>query len=104
MSDQGGNSSDAGFVRWWFGGFSCAGALTAGTLVAVLVNEEVLPTLGIALIAAIPGAILGLAVGTGVAEVLVVIAEGLGWDEEPPTSRISRFVRRMEQVTDQAGI
>jgi hypothetical protein len=65
VHDQGGNSSDAGFVRWWFGGFSCAGALTAGTLVAVLVNEEVLPTLGIALIAAIPGAILGLAVGTG---------------------------------------
>jgi hypothetical protein len=65
-------------------------------LAAVYVNGGVLGSLGIALI----GAILSLGVGIGIAEVLALIAEELGWDEKAPTTRIGRLVQRMEQVTD----
>ena len=65
-------------------------------LAAVYLNGGVLGSLGIALI----GAILGLGVGTGIAEVLVLIAEGLGVDDNAPTPAVSRLVQRMEQVTD----
>jgi hypothetical protein len=64
------------------------------------VNGGVLGSLGIALF----GAILGLYLGNGIGGVFVVIAEEFGWDEKPPTSRIGRFVERMEQVTDWVGI
>jgi hypothetical protein len=86
----------AAFVWWWLGGFVCAAALVAGTLAAVSMNAGVLGSLGIAFL----GATSGLAVGSGTAGVLVLIAEELGWDEQPPTSRIGRLVERMEQVTD----
>jgi hypothetical protein len=86
----------AAFVWWWLGGFACAGALVAGTLAAVSLNGGVLGSLGIAFL----GATLGLAIGSGIAFVFVLIAEELGWDEQPPTSRISRLVGRMEQVID----
>jgi hypothetical protein len=36
--------------------------------------------------------------------VLVVIAEGLGWDEKPPPARIGRLLQRIEQVTDMVGM
>jgi hypothetical protein len=84
------------FVWWWLGGFACAGALVAGTLAAVSMNGGVLGSLGIAFL----GAALGLPIGSGIAWVLVLIAEELGWDEQPPTSRISRLVECMEQVID----
>jgi hypothetical protein len=84
------------FVWWWLGGFSCAGALVGGVLAAVYLNEGVLGSFGIALM----GAILYLGVATGIAGVLVLIAEELGWDEEAPTPRIGRVIQRMEQVTD----
>jgi hypothetical protein len=88
------------FVRWWLGGFTCVGALAAGVLAAAFLNGGVLASLGIAVI----GAILGLMLGNGIAGVFVVVAEGFGWDETPPTSRIGRLVQCMEQVTDQEGI
>ena len=65
-------------------------------LAAVYVNGGVLGSLGIAII----GAILGLGVGSGIAGVLVLIAEELGWDEKAPTPRIGRLVQGMEEVTD----
>ncbi len=76
------------FVWWWLGGFACTGALVAGTLAAVSMNGGVLGSLGIAFL----GATLGLAIGSGIAWVLVLIAEELGWDEQPPSSRIRRLV------------
>ena len=96
MSGGGSRPSGALFVRWWLVGFSCAGALVGGVLAAVYLNGGVLGSLGIALI----GAILSLGVGIGIAGVLVLIAEELGWDEMAPTPRIGRLVQRMEQVTD----
>jgi hypothetical protein len=96
VSGANGKPSGSLFVWWWLGGFSCAGALVGGTLAAVYLNGGVLGSFGIALI----GAILSLGVGTGIAEVLVSIAEELGWDEKAPTPRIGRVVQRMEQVTD----
>ena len=84
------------FVWWWLGGFSCAGALVGGTLATVYLNGGVLGSFGIALIGAVPS----LGVGTGIAGVLVLIAEELGWDDKAPTPRIDRIVQRMEQVTD----
>jgi|GEM_PF-6172779 hypothetical protein len=88
------------FVRWWLGGFAGVGALAAGAVAAAFLSGGVLGSLGIAII----GAILGLEIGVGIAEMLVVIAEWLGWDEKPPPSRIGRLVQRMEQVTDMVGI
>jgi hypothetical protein len=35
----------------------------------------------------------GLEIGVGIAGVLVVIVEGLGWDEKPPPARIGRLVQ-----------
>ena len=96
MSGDSGKPSGALFVRWWLGGFSCAGALVGGVLAAVYLNGGVLGSFGIALI----GAILSLGVGIGIAGVLVLIAEELGWDEKAPTPRIGRLVQRVEQVTD----
>jgi hypothetical protein len=100
VSDDSRKPTGTRFVRWWRGAFTGAGAIAAGALAGAFVNGGVLGSLGIALI----GAILGLGIGIGIVEVLVLIAEGLGWDEKPPTSRISRLVERMEQVTDQVGI
>jgi hypothetical protein len=96
VSGDGGKQSGAVFVRWWLGGFSCAGALVGGVLAAVYLNAGVLGSLGLGLI----GAILSIGVGIGISGVLVLIAEELGWDEKAPTPRIGRLVQRMEQVTD----
>jgi hypothetical protein len=64
VSGDGGKQSVAVFVRWWLGGFSCAGALVGGVLAAVYLNGGVLGSLGIALI----GAIVTLGVGIGISE------------------------------------
>jgi hypothetical protein len=68
------------FVWWWLGGFCFAGTIIAFlTLAAVFGSAPFLGFLGIAVL----GAIVGLLVGFGIAQLLVVIAEGLEWDEKP---------------------
>jgi len=99
VSDDSGKWTGALFVQWWLGGFACAGAIAAGALAAVFLDQGVLASLGIAVI----GAILGLCVGIGIAKAFVLIADGLGWDDKPQTSRTGRLVRRMDQVIDQIG-
>jgi hypothetical protein len=86
------------FAWWWLGGFSGAGAIVAGAVGAML-DLGFLASLGIAVL----GAIAGLSVGLGVAEAVVLIADSLGWDERPQTSRAGRIARRMDQVIDEAG-
>jgi hypothetical protein len=51
----------------------------------------------------IPTVIDGLLVGFGIAQALVLIAEGLGWDEKPRSSRLDRLVQCLKQLIDQAG-
>jgi hypothetical protein len=59
-----------------------------------------LGSLGIAVL----GAIVGLMVGVGLAEVVALTADGLGWAEIPETSHVRRFVRRMDEVIAQLGL
>jgi hypothetical protein len=88
------------FPWWWLGGFGFAGTIIALlTLAAVLGSVPFLAFLGIAVF----GAIVGLSVGFGIAQALVLIAEGLGWDEKPWSSRLGRLVQCLEQLIDQAG-
>jgi hypothetical protein len=96
MSGDSDKRSGAVFVWWWLGGFICAGALAGGVLAAVFVNAGVLGSLGLGLL----GAILGFGAGLSVAEVLLLIADGVRWDEKPATSRIRRLAQHMEDVTD----
>lgn len=91
--------TDCPFAVRWLWGFGSVGTVIAGGL-AVLFNVGFLALLGIAVL----GAIVGLVVGVGVAKVIVVFADGLGWDDRPETSRIGRLVRRMDQVIDEAGL
>ena len=89
------------FAWWWLGGFSFAGITIALlTLAAMLGSVPFLAFLGIAVL----GAILGLLVGFAVAQALVVIAEGLGMDEKPQFSRLGRLVECLEQLIDKAGL
>jgi hypothetical protein len=77
-----GNDGKAGdsFAGWWLGGFGCAGAIVAGTLVAVVANLGFVESAGIAAL----GAIVGVVIGLRVAMTLVLLAEELlRWDEEP---------------------
>jgi hypothetical protein len=46
---------------------------------------------------------MGLLVRLGTAQVLVLKAEGLGWDEKPRSSRLGRLVQCLDQLIDQAG-
>jgi hypothetical protein len=87
------------FARWWLGGFGGVGAVVAAGLGA-LFNAGFLASLGFAVL----GLILGLNVGFGVAEVVVLIGEGLEWDEMPEASRIGRITRRMGEVIDGVGL
>jgi hypothetical protein len=96
------NDGKAGhsFAGWWLGGFGCAGAIVAGTLVAVFANLGFVESAGIAAL----GAIAGVAIGLDVATALVLLAEELlGWDEEPPVSRIGRLYLRLDGFLDRAG-
>jgi hypothetical protein len=103
MSDaSNANDGKAGdsFAGWWLGGFGCAGAIVAGTLVAVFANLGFVESAGIAAL----GAIAGVAIGLNVAMTLVLLAEELlGWDEEPPVSRIGRLYRRLDGFLDLTG-
>ena len=87
------------FAVRWLSGFGCVGALFAGAL-AVAFNVGLLALLAIAVL----GAIVGLMVGVGLAKVVVVLADSLGWDDRPETSHIGRLVRRMDQVIDEVGL
>lgn len=91
--------SDDSFAGWWLGGFGCAGAITAGVLTVVFGNVGLLASAGIAAL----GAIIGVVVGLGVAAVLVLLADELGWDEDPPTPRIGRLYLRLDHLADLAG-
>jgi hypothetical protein len=87
------------FARWWLGGFGGVCAVVAAGLGA-LFNAGFLASLGFAVL----GLILGLNVGFGVAEVVVLIGEGLEWDERPEASRVGRITRRMGEVIDGVGL
>jgi hypothetical protein len=78
------------FARWWLGGVGGVGAVVAAALGA-LVNAGFMASLGFAVL----GLIVGLEVGFGVAEVVVLIGEGLEWDERTEASRVGRTTRRM---------
>jgi hypothetical protein len=92
--------ADDSFAGWWLGGFGCAGAIVAGVLAAVLANLGFVDTAGIVAL----GAVLGAGIGFREAVALVLLADELGWDEEPPASRIGRFYLRLDQLVDQAGL
>jgi hypothetical protein len=93
------NRSDS-FAGWWLGGFGCAGAVTAGVLVAVFANLGFVGSAGIVAL----GAIMGVVVGLRVAVALVLLADELGWDEEPPSSRLGRIYLRLDQFIDRTGL
>ena len=94
-----GGKGDDSFAGWWLGGFGCAGAIIAGTLVAVLSNPSFVESAGIAFL----GAIVGVVIGIEVAKALVLLAEELlGWDEEPPASRIGRLYLCLDQLIDRS--
>ena len=89
--------ADDSIAGWWLGGFGCAGAIVAGTLVAVFANLGFVESAGIAAL----GAIVGVVIGIDVAMALVLLAEELlGWDEEPPVSRFGRLYLRLDQLID----
>lgn len=100
MGDDSARPACGLFAWWWLGGFCFAGTIIALlTLAAVLGSLPFLGFLGIAVL----GAIVGLLVGFGIAQALVLIAEGLGWDEKPRSSRLGRVVQCLDQLIDQAG-
>ncbi len=85
---------------WWFGGFSLAGTLIALLMLAPLLGSRpFLAFLGIAVL----GAIVGLLVGLGIAEALVLITDSLGWDEKPRSFRLGRLVQCLDQLIHHAG-
>jgi hypothetical protein len=85
MSDESAKPTSP-FVWWWLGGLGGVGAIGAGAL-AALFDFGFLASLGIAAL----GAVVGHSVGIGIAEAVVLIADGLGWDEKPHPSRIGRL-------------
>jgi len=88
------------FALWWLGGFSFAGAIGASLIFAALLGGgTILAFLAIAVL----GAIIGLLVGFSVAQGLVVLADALGWDEEPPSSCVGRIVHCLDHLLDMAG-
>ena len=87
------------FARWWLGGFGGVGAVVAAGLGA-LFNAGFLASLSFAVL----GLIVGLAVGFDLAAVVVLIGEGLEWDERPEASRVGRITRRMGEVIDERGL
>jgi hypothetical protein len=87
------------FARWWLGGFGGVSAVVAAALGA-LFNAGFLASLGFAVL----GLIVGLEVGFGVAGVVVLVGEGLEWDERPEASRVGRITRRLGEVIDGVGL
>jgi hypothetical protein len=87
------------FARRWLSGFGGVGAVVAAGLGALL-NAGFLASLGFAVL----GLILGVSVGFGVAEVVALIGESLGWDERPQASRVGRITRRMGEVIDERDL
>ena len=85
------------FARRWLSGFGGVGAVVAAGLGA-LFNAGFLASLGLAVL----GLILGVSVGFGVAEVVALIGESLGWG--PEASRVGRITRRMGEVIDERDL
>lgn len=80
MGDDSARPACGLFAWWWLGGFCFAGTTIAVlTLAAVLGSVAFFAFLGIAVL----GAIVGLLVGFGGAQALVLIAEGLGGMRNP---------------------
>lgn len=93
--------ADDSFAGCWLGGFGCAGAIVAGVLGAVFADLGFVESAGILAL----GAVLGAVIALRVAVILVLLAEDLlGWDEQPPISRIGRLYLRLDQLIDQAGL
>jgi hypothetical protein len=86
------------FARW-LGGFGGVSAVVAAALGA-LFNAGFLASLGFAVL----GLIVGMEVGFGVAGVVVLVGEGLEWDERPEASRVGRITRRLGEVIDGVGL
>ena len=93
------NPASRSFVRRWLSGFGGVGAVVASGLGA-LFNAGFLASLSFAVL----GLIVGLAVGFGLAEVVVLIGEGLEWDERHEASRVGRITRRMGELIDGVGL
>jgi hypothetical protein len=97
-------ASDDRFALLWLGGFTIVGAIVAAVAFAVLfAGETILYLLAIA----VPGAIVGFLKGVGVAQVIVVVAEELGWSPPPEPSsvapRLGRFLTRLDELLEKAG-
>ena len=75
-----------------------AGAIIAGAL-AVFADMGFVESAGIAAL----GATVGTVIGFRVAVFLVMLAEELGWDAQPPASRIGRLYLRLDRLIDSAG-
>jgi hypothetical protein len=77
-----------------------AGAIGASLIFgAFLGGGTILAFLWIAIL----GAITGLLVGFSVAQGLALLADALGWDEEPPSSRLARIVDSLDHLIDISG-
>jgi hypothetical protein len=99
VSNDGAKLACRRFALWWLGGFSLAGAIGAFlTVAAMLGGLTILAFLAMAIL----GAIIGLLVGVSVAQGLALLADTLGWDENPP-SRAARIVRCLDHLLDIAG-
>lgn len=88
------------FALWWLGAFSLVGALVAPLTVAVVLERE--PSLVLVAIA-ILGGVVGILLGLGIARVIVVVADGLGWDERPRFHRLGRLVQHLDDLLDEAS-
>ena len=88
------------FASWWLGGFCFAGTTIALlTLAAVLGSVAFLAFLGIAVLGAIVGLLVGIQHGTGASA-----DSRKPWgDEKPRSSRLGRLVQFLDQLIDQAG-
>ena len=85
------------FPGWWLGGFGCAGAIVAGTLVAVFANLGFVESAGIAALGAIVGVVIGIRYGDGIG----AAGRGTSWmGRRAPVSRIDRLYLRLDQLID----
>jgi hypothetical protein len=88
------------FALWWLGGFGLVGAIVAPLTIAVVLKGE--PTLVLFAIA-ILGVIVGILLGLSIARAIVLVADGLGWSENPRFHRLGRLVQRLDNLLDEAG-
>lgn len=94
VSDDSAGPACGLFAWWWLGGFCFAGTIIGLLTLAAVLGRPFLAFLRIGVL----GAIMGLLVRLGTAQVLVLKAEGLGWDEKPRSSRLGRLVQCLRPV------